>query len=349
MNLSPQQLSNNRINKAGDALISEDASRTLAFEVVNQWRASYSGPMRVVALLLTRAALRINRQAIVSSRLKRMESIVAKLQRFKKGKMRLATMQDIGGCRVVFWPIDEVRQFMQKYSSFLASPNIKISNYIEQPKPDGYRGIHVVIRYKSNSLHFSHWDDKRIEIQIRSTLQHAWATAVETVDLFAGQTLKSGSGEEKWRRFFVLASSVFARLENSPIVVGTPEDQNILKAELAALWDELNVLHLLLGWATAAGRLPEVLKDSPIASDATIFLLMVNLDEKTVYISPYTSEQIDDANRDYAFREEVIRKGYRAQVVLVSIEKVEQLKRAFPNFYADTSDFLKAIELFVRD
>ena len=45
----------------------------------------------------------------------------------------------------------------------------------------------------------------------------------------------------------------------------------------------------------------------------------------------------------------MIRKGYRAQVVLVSIEKVEQLKTAFPNFYADTSDFLKAIELFVRD
>ena len=46
----------------------------------------------------------------------------------------------------------------------------------------------------------------RIEIQIRSRLQHAWATAVETVDAFSGTSLKTtgGSGSEKtdWGRFY---------------------------------------------------------------------------------------------------------------------------------------------------
>ena len=41
-----------------------------------------------------------------------------------------------------------------------------------------------------------------VEIQIRSKLQHLWATAVETVDFFTSQTIKSNQGQKEWVTFF---------------------------------------------------------------------------------------------------------------------------------------------------
>ena len=41
-----------------------------------------------------------------------------------------------------------------------------------------------------------------IEIQLRTSLQHAWATVVETVDAFTNENLKFGAGSDDWKRFF---------------------------------------------------------------------------------------------------------------------------------------------------
>ncbi|MBU6438396.1 MAG: hypothetical protein KGQ77_12790, partial [Betaproteobacteria bacterium] len=63
------------------------------------------------------------------------------------------------------------------------------------------------------------FNNQKIEVQLRTRLQHAWATAVEIVDAFTGQALKSGlklnSGDPKWRRFFALMSSVIAIREKN--------------------------------------------------------------------------------------------------------------------------------------
>jgi hypothetical protein len=41
------------------------------------------------------------------------------------------------------------------------------------------------------------YNDLKIEMQLRSQYQHAWATAVETVGTFIGQALKSSIGPER--------------------------------------------------------------------------------------------------------------------------------------------------------
>jgi hypothetical protein len=64
------------------------------------------------------------------------------------------------------------------------------------------------------------YDGQRIEIQIRSKLQHLWATAVETAQIFTGQALKSKvkNASADWLRFFALTSSAFALREETPTV-----------------------------------------------------------------------------------------------------------------------------------
>ncbi len=52
-----------------------------------------------------------------------------------------------------------------------------------------------------------------IEVQLRTRLQHNWATAVETVGIFTGEALKSSQGNEDWQDFFRLVSTWFAHKE----------------------------------------------------------------------------------------------------------------------------------------
>ena len=84
-----------------------------------------------------------------------------------------------------------------------------------------------------------------IEIQYRTHLQHIWATALETMGLFTKQALKAGQGDEHIKRFFVLASSLFALRENCPVIPGTLPDINELVSEIEQIDNKYHVLETL--------------------------------------------------------------------------------------------------------
>ncbi|HKX17736.1 MAG TPA: (p)ppGpp synthetase, partial [bacterium] len=70
-----------------------------ALEVINNWRSSHSYPLQALKMTLKLRAKRIDSNAIVAQRLKRLSSIATKLRRNKH--MALSQMQDLGGCRAV--------------------------------------------------------------------------------------------------------------------------------------------------------------------------------------------------------------------------------------------------------
>lgn len=81
----------------------------------------------------------------------------------------------------------------------------------------------------------------KIEMQLRTKLQHAWATAVETVGTFIRQALKSSQGEEEWLRFFAFMGTVIALREKQSLVPGTPQDRSKLVSELRKYASQLEV------------------------------------------------------------------------------------------------------------
>jgi hypothetical protein len=225
-------------------------------------------------------------------------------------------------------------------------------NYILEPKADGYRGIHAVLRYKANNPIYAEWNGRKIEIQIRTQIQHSWATALETVDLFSNQKLKWGQGDLKWQRFFTLASAVFAHYEGTPGVPNTPKDANALREEMWPLWRELDVLHKLTGWSRAVSSSEDILSQRqmpPHAQPATTFLVVMDINKRELRITPYSNEEMAFANEDYARQEQEIRDGRDAYAVLVSVEDVKMLREAFPNFYADTDRFVLGIRTFIGE
>ena len=88
------------------------------------------------------------------------------------------------------------------------------------------------------------FNGRRIEVQIRTQLQHSWATAVEAIGMVRGEDLKGGEGNMEWLRLFELMSSEFAEIESCPLVPGTP-DQPARRDEISCLNQKLKAVKTL--------------------------------------------------------------------------------------------------------
>lgn len=65
---------------------------------------------------------------------------------------------------------------------------------IVRPKPNGYRGTHVISRHDVPEAGLT---NLFCETQVQTRLQHVWATALETYDAMSRNTLKFCSESEK--------------------------------------------------------------------------------------------------------------------------------------------------------
>lgn len=70
--------------------------------------------------------------------------------------------------------------------------------YVDTPNAAGYRAHHFVVQRR----------ERRIEVQLRTAGQQAWANAVEAMDSRRGLNLKDGVGPESLLEYFTLASKM---------------------------------------------------------------------------------------------------------------------------------------------
>jgi hypothetical protein len=277
----------------------------------------------------------IDSRAIVAQRLKRAPSIILKLERFEG--MNLARMQDIGGLRAVVASIPKVRKLETAYREAKFKHVLTSSkDYINEPKQDGYRSIHLIFRYVNNNA--SSYNGLLLELQLRTRLQHAWATAVETMGTFLGQALKSGQGESVWRDFFAKAGAALALVEKTAPVPGFEnKTQEDVFAEVASAEHKLGVLDKLRGFAIAANKI------TTKRGQGAYHLIVLDSVERTVSIRPYSKAGLEQANIDYASIEQRTKAGEPIEAVLVSAGPIDALRKAYPNYFLDTQDFVRQI------
>lgn len=156
----------------------------------------------------------------VSQRLKRVPTIIDKLSR--EPGMRLARMADIGGCRAVLNSIDEVRRVERRLCR--GRPPKIYRDYIERPKPSGYRGVHVISEYNG----------RLIEVQLRTRVMHEWAYMVERITGQLGTDVKSGKGPQVVLDWFQAVSEAMA-LEEQGLTVHETLGTRIAQLRAAAL------------------------------------------------------------------------------------------------------------------
>ena len=250
-----------QIAKAGSIL--RDASSTpdkveWALGVLDNFRALHVEPLNGFQNTLRARLKKLELEnTIVAQRIKRKPTILEKLQRFKS--MRLDQMDDIGGIRAIVSNIAELQNLRKLYtdgSHRLLHALQREDDYIASPKSSGYRGVHLVFRYQTKKEDKAGYNGLRIEMQLRTQLQHTWATAVETFEAFMGEKFKSSQGAQEWLDFFALVASAFALKEKQPPL---PEHAEMTKAELAQKIkqqaDELQVGLIMKSFSLAANNL----------------------------------------------------------------------------------------------
>lgn len=257
-------------------------------------------------------------------------------------------MQDIGGCRAVLQNMDEVNDLIDKYRRRDKGIYHKLKNkkdYIQAPKNDGYRSVHLIYKYFSDKN--KEYDGLLIEIQIRTKLQHYWATAVETVDHLTRQAIKSNEGEKDWMDFFKLVSSLFANMEGTPIVPGTPANHQELKERVRILAGKLKVVKKMNEWTRFHKIIEEFEKDSK--TNYGFYLLNLDLATKELKITAYKKEQEELANSEYSKHEErMLANKEDRDIVLVSAETAKELRKGYPNYFLDTKEFINVLNNYFK-
>ena len=323
--------SRNQVRKAGEAEARFDLDDfSNNFEKIKNWRAAHAYPMQVLSNLLRRKSKEVDPDAIVVQRLKRMASILGKLYRFPN--MGLDRMQDIAGCRSIVKSRGEV--YWLKYLMLTSESKYLFhheKDYIENPKESGYRSIHLIYKYAGRKVAYK---NMFVELQLRSRIQHSWATAVEIIDTFTGQALKTSQGRSDWEDFFRLASNEFANLEKSK---NLSRFQGInTKPMLEEKMRELDVEKRLNIYAQSTRYLEE---QANLKQD-TYFVMDIDVEKRINRIRQFSDQDFDNAYALYAQLEESHQEEKR-NVVLVKAETIDKLRLAYPNYFADSKSFIK--------
>lgn len=341
-----------QVNAAGSAVASppdftdDDAWGAWfdAVDIVNNWRTAHAFPLHTFQVYLRDRAREIDKHSIVAQRIKRMPAIMLKLGLLPH--LKLATMQDIGGCRAVVNSVRSVRRLETRYEqSRLKHVPVHRDDYIASPRESGYRGVHLVYRYYSDKSPV--YNGLKVELQLRTRLQHAWATAVETVGTFRRQPLKSGLGDEQWLRFFALMGSVLATRERAPLVPGTPEGNSDLVEELRWFVHDLDVIEHLTSYRALLDAVPR------FWVEGGYFLLRLSTRDGQLHVTPYSRKDSDIASSEY-LRSEQGRFPFPEldeptdDSVLVSVDSMKALRAAYPNYFADTRRFTQEVMRAIR-
>lgn len=358
MKFSKPEYSLGRVDAAGRALANSVGSPMQEIspedlDVIKNWRASHHFPLQIIKMMLKGRAKRIDASALVSQRMKRLPSIQNKLVRSQSSTMRFSQMQDIGGCRAVLSNINGVDKLIRLFDkSTSKNPTgrhqlVSSRDYIHEPKEDGYRGVHYGFRYRSDVPARERWNGLRIEIQIRSKLQHVWATAVETVDTLTGQSLKfalgTNIGDPDWRRFFALMGSAMAIKERRPVVPNTPTSRKELLRELRTVSKSISAERIL----SQLSETVRVIEGEKMKRGAAEYLLVLDSRAKSIHIKSFSKDQLPLLEEDYLSMEKEANPDI--QVVQVSVEDIAALRTAYPNYYLDTRAFVKELQIALRD
>lgn len=188
------KLSNSQIDRIGQKLRADDVDVSCLRDL-EIFRALYSDAYKYVEdTLVNKMGLSITGRPS--------KSTVAIVEKLKRETIRLNQIQDIAGCRVLVANLASQDHLISNMMIFLADSDLEIDDKRKVPT-NGYRAVHVIAKKFG----------RPVEIQVRTSLQHAWAEISEKVADSYGHSIKYGVGDEDAIRFLEKLSQVTADLE----------------------------------------------------------------------------------------------------------------------------------------
>lgn len=319
--------SKSRVNKAGNCVRDKSATKE-DLDIIETWRAAHRGVLNTFqAILRTRTK---HTDITVAQRHKRKNTIFNKLRRFPS--MNLARMDDVAGCRLIFKSVEELNSFREGFHKarfkHKRRNNEEKYNYLLFPKNTGYRGIHDVYEYDVNSIAGQNLAGLYIEIQYRTLVQHAWATAVEVIGFITESQPKFQEGDKRYEHAMALASEMLARAHEG-LKGPFPDltDREILE-EFLKVDHELSLLQTLRGLNQVKSQI------SDKRNTILIFSETGELEVKSYRDAPDALRALFDLEKQMPDKD----------IVLVRADSSEEVRLAFRNYFSDAREFIRLID-----
>lgn len=323
-----REFSMGAIDRAGRVLATEipsesvcDEAVRLAFKTAHNWRMAHAYPMIAERMRLGHIA---TGGYVTAGRVKRMTSIRKKL---KRGSASLRGMQDLAGCRAVMPSVSECYRVYEAYRGDASQSRFhRAKDYMAEPKDDGYRGIHVVLKF-GGAGRSEPYLGQHIELQIRTRLQHVWATAIEAIGAVRGEDLKAGQGDADWLHLMALMGDYLAVSDGLPL--------REAHQSVNDLCHKVRDLEWKIGALTTLRAVSEVIDHAARApSQSHVFRLTLNA--ATGRLDVAIERGFTMVGENFMQQE-----TERQQSVVVNVDRVRDLRRAFPNYYLDLGAFIR--------
>lgn len=322
--------SKNQVRNAGKRIAAVNnifATSDADVEIIDEWRKAHLTPLSSIAMWLRKPSIDATGLA-PAQRLKRRSTVLDKLIQGRASDA--STMHDLGGCRLIFSTV----QALQDFRNYLETKTRAAHglqhhrdkyDYIADPKKTGYRGVHYVYGYEPSSSSNAELKGLRIEVQLRTDVQHAWATSVEIADLVLGARTKFEDGTGPYGEFFRVASEMLAR-RHEGMTSCLPE---LSDRELLAAFHREERTHNLLD------RLDRLREQGDLSKIKEHTVLAFQTDG-TLEIFGYTK-----ANRAVDKERELIDNPACAHVVYVRASTPGAIKNSYRNYLTNPTDFVK--------
>jgi hypothetical protein len=246
--------------------------------------------------------------------------------------MQLSRMDDVAGCRLIFKNVKDLNSFRDKFLRahfrHKRRNDLEKYDYIKHPKDTGYRGIHDVYEYDVNSMEGKRLAGLYVEIQYRTLVQHAWATAVEVIGFITESQPKFRKGDNRYEHAMALASEILARAhENMTGPFSNVPDRDLV-AGFLSLDKELGLLKALRG-LNAANKAVSGKRNAIL-----IFGDTGNLEIRTFRDAPDALQALFELERELPNQD----------IVLVRADTSDEVRLAFRNYFSDARDFIRLLE-----
>lgn len=330
-------ISHSKIDRIGDKIRGGEPLTGLQKQDLLDWRNSF---VPVLDYYHKRLLLKIPKSSVflLGKRLKRIPSIHKKLKRSKT--LRLSSMQDIAGIRVVFPTPEEMLEAVNAVRSSSSKNKFKkLHDYHSRPKSDGYRSVHLVYQVENPK--------RLIELQFRTAKEHMWATAVEIYGSIQTTSFKTGDGSRRWKEFFRLLSSLLALSENGSLLEEhSTYSESKIRSHLKKAMKELRVIEKL---AAVTKGFETIVKSHSHGKRGKFALVELDTAEAKTSIDIYTKKNIPKALEIYTERELQVRDDPTKNIVFVNIESLESLQAAYPNYFLNTDKLIQSLGRIALD
>lgn len=264
----------------------------------------------------------------ISDRLKERKKLEEKLLRKNNKYKALSDITDISGIRIITFfedEIDKIAEIIER--EFSIDKNNSIDKRKVENDKFGYRSLHYVVSLSDNRTkltEYKRFKGLKLELQIRTILQHSWAEIEHDIG-YKGEVTLPDSSKRTFHRVAALlemADIEFVKLKNELAIYESKVGSEILKAPESVLLNKASLISYIQTSKSLSEIDKEISKHFKVPIEETYELFSNDILSKLIAVDVKTIKQLDDiitANKDEIVRN--VKKEIPERPNLISIAK----------------------------